>query len=256
MRTILVILVAFLPVQTARAQIVEVVKPSFMLRAEEDQTPVEWLGRGFVDYGFSGQLSTTAQVVKLRLGEPDGFSFPFYLLVGATNSNLGDPKPNKSAGLELVSPTGGLANFYVSYSGQIMKWKKVTRLAFAGSVSGRIIAGRDTTTGESLKEGSYYADAGLRFQTGLYDPKEKNPTVGVAWVQGQVFVAGVAHDEEYFGANISNVQGARGNIGMFLAKRVDIKIDVIWMSKDHSIPGQDATQVRLGFDYSVTTGKQ
>src|SRR5690606_29097917 len=77
---------------------------------EEEENPIEVLGRSFVDVFNSGKMQGTAQLLKLRIGEPNGFYVPFYFFLGASGDGFGDSELNENTAANLLNPIGGLFN--------------------------------------------------------------------------------------------------------------------------------------------------
>jgi hypothetical protein len=236
------------------AQVVEVqTKPRGAVVAAGNRDPVDLLARGFFDVVTSGQVQASAQVIKLRIGEPDGFSMPVYLLTGATRTTFGNAEEAEAAVLDLVAPNGGFVNVMTNiYANLINSNTDVTSLKFTGSIGGRLISAREQSEGDVSIFGAGYAHAGLYFQTGarIVGP---NPQDGIFWIQAAYSGSLLSNNQlqTYFGADAEAPRGLRGELGIFIKERVNLKLGAFIPDAGKSLPALDKTLVRFAFDYNV-----
>ncbi len=96
MKRIIIILALNISYNTGYSQIIDVdytdENQTFIKNEEGNKKPVEVLGRNFVDIFGNGKIQGTAQLLKLRIGEPKGFYVPFYFFLGASGDGLGNSK--------------------------------------------------------------------------------------------------------------------------------------------------------------------
>jgi hypothetical protein len=215
----------------------------------------ELFGKGLLDYGFEGQLQATAQAIKINIGEPNKFSLPISLLVGATNSDIGSPALNKSTVMSLISPTGGTTNvstnFYLKLFGS---GTGITSLKLSGLVAGKLITGRDSATNKSTSKPSGYFDGGLYFQTGAWTDEDGYKDGGIFWAQAKYTASYMAEEDlkTYFGPSVQGIpHGPRVEIGCFIQNRVNIKLSYYKAIGGKEIPTLNDSQFRLALDYSV-----
>ncbi|MFH1679359.1 MAG: hypothetical protein ABIH26_01800, partial [Candidatus Eisenbacteria bacterium] len=190
-RPVFVALLAYMVAGSGYAQVVEVFPTAGYARlGAEEGEGFEMLGGGFVDYGLNGQIQASAEVVKIYVGEPDGFYLPLYLLTGATSGELGTDELNKGSVFDLVTPTGGTVNACTNaYLSVFSTRKHVTRVSLSGFLSGRLVAGRDINTTDSRLAPAVYADIGLTFQTGAWLANGTYEKGGIFWSQAKYAVA-------------------------------------------------------------------
>jgi hypothetical protein len=220
-----------------------------------EKKQIEFFGKGLLDYGFEGQLQATAQAVKVNIGEPNGFYLPVYLLVGATNSDLGSAELNKSAVMNLINPTGGTlnlsSNFYIKF---YESESKVTSLKFNGYIAGKLISGRDAVTNESFSKPSVFFDGGLIFQTGAWTEDEGYKDGGVFWMQAKYAASYMAAEDlrSYFGESVNGIpHGVRFELGCYIKSRINIKLSYYKAINSSNIPTLNDGQFRLALDYNV-----
>ncbi|WP_316814482.1 hypothetical protein [Pedobacter nyackensis] len=249
------ILLSFLLLSTAlKAQIVEVYNGSPRLGAAQ-QKDVELFGKGLLDYGFEGQFQATTQAVKIHIGEPNKFYIPVYLLVGATTGDFGKDELNKSAILSLLNPSGGLLNLngngYVRLTGSETS---ITSVKLTSTIGAKLLTGRNSVDNSSLIKPVYFADPGVYFQTGAWDPGTGYQDGGIFWLQAKYALFGMAKKDlqEFFGSAVNDIpQGIRFEMGCFVKDRVNIKLSYFKAVSGKDIPTLNDGQFRLALDYSV-----
>jgi len=237
----------------SRAQNVEVFTGSARFAAGAIKT-VESFGKGLVDYGFSGQLQTTAQFLKVNLGEPQGFYVPIYLLVGATSGDFGADKVNKGTILGLVNSTGGVVNLSGNFYANLYKSKSgITNLKFSTLAGAKVVSGRDSTSGGQLKPAAFI-ESGLYFQTGAWADGTDYQDGGVFWIQARYALIAMSQDDlkTFFGNNQGQMpSGPKIEMGIFIKDRVNVKLSFYKAITGKDIPTLGDSQFRIGLDYSV-----
>jgi hypothetical protein len=217
--------------------------------------PVQFFGKGFLDYGLQGQFQTTAQVLKINIGEPNGFYLPVSLLVGAANSDFSSNEVNLNTIMGLINPTGGAMNLSTNFHVKLYDDNdKVTRLKISGLLSGKLITGRNYITNESHVSPSGYLDLGVFFQTGAWTAQDEYRDGGIFWVQAKYSVSYLAGKDiaTYFGEDIQGMpNGPRIEVGCYIKNRVNIKLAYYKALGKDGIPSLDNSQFRLALDYSV-----
>ncbi|WP_285056593.1 hypothetical protein [Pedobacter ginsengisoli] len=215
---------------------------------------VELFGKGLIDYGFQGQLQTTAQAVKVNIGEPDAFYLPLYLLVGATSGDFGTNELNKNTVLSLINPTGGVLNLSSNLYLKIFSSKSdITSLKFTTLFGGKLVSGRDVTNASALLKPAGFVDAGLYFQTGAWEEDTGYQDGGVFWLQARYGIIGMSKSDlsSYFGNTASVPHGPKIELGILVKNKVNIKLSYYKAVGTTNIPTLDKNQFRLALDYSV-----
>lgn len=228
---------------------------SIVVVSRPQQQGVELFGRGLLDYGFEGQLQATTQFLKINIGEPNKFFIPVYLLIGATSGDFGKEQLNKNTIMSLISPSGGLLNLNGNLYFRIFgKDDAVTSLKFNSMIGAKLITGRNLVNNEALIKPVAFADPGLYFQTGAWSPEDGYKKGGIFWLQAKyaLFAMDKSGLSEYFGATANSVpQGVRLEMGIFVERRVNIKLSYFKASAGKNIPTLNDGQFRLALDYSV-----
>jgi hypothetical protein len=212
-------------------------------------------GKGLFDYNVNGQIAANVQVLKIRIGEPKGFSIPFYLLTGATSTTFGDSKDNESTVADLISPTGGFINgFFNGYIHLLGAKEKVTALESTFSIGGRMVSGKNKS--ENIQEifGAAYLDVGFLFQTGAWEADNNYVDGGVFWAQMRyaATIASKSKLEAVFGENMESPAGLRFELGILIQDKVNIKLGGYIPQAGKSLPTLDKTAWKIAFDYKVS----
>ncbi|WP_276374312.1 hypothetical protein [Chryseolinea sp. H1M3-3] len=239
---------------SANAQTVEIESSKDTESFAEEKQDVETFSRGFIDYGFEGQLQATAELIKINIGEINKLYLPIYLLVGATNGEIGTNEINKQAVLNLISPIGGVLNVSTNlYVNLIRSESKITFIKLAAFGAAKGITGRDINTGDSKFIPSFMFDGGLFLQTGAWLANEDYKEGGVAWLQVRYMASIMSQSdlETFFGEDAEIPQGPRIEAGILIKDKVNIKFSVFIPNSGSGIPTLDSNQFRLALDYKV-----
>ena len=137
---------------------------------DSTEKTVEVLSRGLFDFFSNGKMQGTAQLLKINIGEPNGFYIPLYLLVGSSGDGLGAQKKNENTVANLLNPIGGIFNGTINAKNNIFASKSgITSLKLSYQLSGKLINAQDTLTGNSKFLSACYGNLGFLFQTGAWE---------------------------------------------------------------------------------------
>jgi hypothetical protein len=214
----------------------------------------EWLGQGLFDVTESGQIQTSASLVKIYVGEPGGFRIPFYLLTGTTSSALSEDSGNEATVWDLISQTGGLASLATNLDRTLWSSQSgITILKGAFAAAGKIGTGSDPASGDAEFFGAGYVDGGLVFQTGAWQGDDQYRDGGIAWLQARYAygLAGNTRLEELFGPDAERPHGVRIDGGIFIQGRINVKVGVFLAVGGEDLPNLDGPALRFSFDYKV-----
>lgn len=254
MRFVSLIIFFYSFVCTGLSQAVEIESSKNTESFAEEKKDVESFSRGFVDYGFEGQFQTTAELVKINIGEINKFYLPVYLMVGATNGEIGDAEINKQTVLNLISPIGGVLNLSTNmYINIARSESKISFIKFAAFGAAKGVTGRDLETGDAKLASSFMLDAGLFFQTGAWMANEDYKEGGVAWLQARYMASFMSSSDlqSFFGATAENPRGPRIEAGILIKDKVNVKFALFLPDSGSGIPTLDTNQFRVAFDYKV-----
>lgn len=140
--------------------------------------------RGFAEAFSSGVVQVSGQLVRLCIGEPDGFRLPFYFVAGAAQEVATDPASDETALASIENPTGGVINLFFQQQ-HPLPWPKgqYTSLSIDWQLGGRYFASEDkdsSSAGVPLLVGD--GRLGMLFVTGAYDLDDTNSeNVGRFW---------------------------------------------------------------------------
>lgn len=160
----------------------------------------EVLNAGFIDLVSSGQVSASARLIRLRIGEPDKFSLPFTIYSGVSNNAFGaqvmgmTARTNEHLVTQFITPLSGLLNISVDGWKAWGKQEKITQAGFIYQLGERLLTGYRTTLPGSWLNGrphnflNSFATLGLFFQTGAWE-KERSTNMGTCWISVRYHVA-------------------------------------------------------------------
>lgn len=150
--------------------------------AADSAGAVQILKSGTIDFQTDGNVQASAQLLKINIGEKDGFYIPFYFYTGAAGSAFGTDKFNQAAMTNLLNPVGGTFNLSFNGLNPIYKTGKYTSLQVSYQLGGRMVNARDSLKQQNLNTISGLANAGLYFQTGAWGDADP-ANMGLFFVQ-------------------------------------------------------------------------
>lgn len=156
---------------------------------------------GFIDLVSSGQVSASARLIKLMIGEPEKLHIPFSVYGGVSNaafpqnSMYSYNKSNEHLLTQFISPLSGLLNFSIDgifYFGSKKqssnkKKEKLTRFGWLYQAGERVLTGIRTgpmtspLTGKPYNFLNSFAVGGMYLQTGAWE-REKEGNMGICWL--------------------------------------------------------------------------
>ncbi|MCE2704849.1 MAG: hypothetical protein LW624_05200 [Terrimonas sp.] len=117
------------------------------------------LNAGFIDLVSSGQVSASARLIRLRIGEPDKFSLPFTIYSGVSNNAFPAQvmgmaaRTNEHLVAQFITPLSGLLNFSIDGWKCFGKQEKITQAGFIYQLGERLLTGYRTTVPGSWLNG-------------------------------------------------------------------------------------------------------
>ena len=253
-RVTLVVAAMFVP-GAASAQLVELTRNPTpgVSRAPQDLCNTSVFGRSGLDFFFDGPAQASVQVVKLCLGEPDGFNLPLYLFVGPSGDAFGGVEPNETVAAGLVNPLGGTINASINQAHTL--WGKPgkhtsIRLAYQGTF--KLLSGKNLDDPEkSVLLPAGYGDIGLRLQTAAWEAGTTN--YGVAWVQAKLaaHVASEVSIQEALGAEVKNkFAGYSVDFGIEIDGKLNLK-GGMYSADQPLVPLLSKPYWKFSFDYKA-----
>ena len=239
----------------SNAQNVEVYTGSPKAGAGSEKN-LELFGKGLLDYGFAGQVQASAQALKINIGEPKGFYLPVYLLVGATNGDIGSEKINKSTVLSMINSTGGLMNLSTNFYAKLYASESaITSLRFTSQLGAKLVTGRDSLTNDGQIRPMGFFEGGLVFQTGAWEADAGYEEGGIFWVQARYAIMSMAKDDlkSYFGEKVDQLpSGPKLELGILIKNKVNIKLSYFKAVTGQNVPTLNDGQFRVALDYNVS----
>ena len=91
------------------------------LYEDDSENKAEVLKNGFIDILTNGDMQASARLLKLNIGNPNGFYMPFYIYTGASGNSLGENNLNQTLISNLLNPIGGSLNLSFNGLQQLVK---------------------------------------------------------------------------------------------------------------------------------------
>lgn len=248
--------------QQATAQIVELHRPAVDKAGEvsalsgthglcDSGRAAEVFERALLEVFTQGQLQAGAQLVRLCIGEPEKFTFPLYLVVGAATPAVGNATPAQNTTAALLNPLGGNLNLQVNNTHRLYVAGEYTELSIAYLLGAKYLRGQSSTNpadGLGLLVGD--AELGLRFQTGAFDLDHPGKA-GVFWFQlkSAAHVGSTARLTTLFGTPASSVINLSAELGIEIADRINLKGSWYETLNNRDVGGLRDAVFKSGLDY-------
>ena len=216
----------------------------------------EILGRGFIDFFSNGKMQGTAQLLKLNIGEPNGFYVPLYILVGSSGDGIGMQKKNENTIANLLNPIGGIINGAINGRNNLYASKSgITSLKLSYQLSVKLINAQDSATGNSKFLGAGYGNLGLFFQTGAWDQDDKG-NMGVFWIQAKATASYAFDDASYkkvLGNNFSESYfvGYAIDLGIEINNRINLKAGLYQYLNNQKLDLVEKPVFKFSLDYNL-----
>lgn len=152
----------------------------------------EMLSSGFIDLMNNGQVSASARLIRLMIGEPGKFSIPISMYSGVSSNNLSSSsyisvRNNEHLINQFITPLSGLLNFSIDGIKFFSKSKQLTKIGFVYQVGDRILTGirvgalSDPLTGKPYNFLNNFGVGGFYLQTGAWENSNTN-NLGFCWL--------------------------------------------------------------------------
>jgi len=211
--------------------------------------------RAFVDLLNGGQLQTSAELVRICVGEGK-IVLPLYFLMGSNSASVSDPSDEQKSLATLIAPTAGTFNVQLVNANELKSWGKFTDLSVsyqAGIRYSRLPVAGSADVSEPVVSGDFAA--GLRFQTVAW--KAGDPaTSGLFWVQAQLGgrVVSQANMQRVFGLDARKPTTVSVEGGIMIEGLITLKWSWSKVLNNDQTPGLKRDVLKLGVD--LKTHKQ
>ena len=223
----------------------------------QEQTGLELFARQGAELTFNGPGQALVQLVKLHIGEPDGFNLPLYFFLSPSGDVLGGKQDaNEPTAASLVNPLGGAVSLTINKDHKVVgKTGKYTSLKISYQLSGKLVSGSKLPTPtEHLATVVGYGDLGLLFQTAAWRENSKGD-LGVFWLQAKIGGSVGSKDNlvQLFGPGV-NSSIAHWSIfgGVDINGYLNLKLGLSQVIGKDAVPVFDKPFIKLAFD--VTPG--
>ncbi|MBC7947928.1 MAG: hypothetical protein H7Y42_08620 [Chitinophagaceae bacterium] len=148
---------------------------------------------GFIDILNNGQMSASARLIRVYIGEPGRFAVPLSFYSGVTANNfqqqvsIGGVRSNDHLFHAFINPLSGLINISSEGKFYFSNALSVSRLGFLYQVGEKILTGykvgpaMNPSTGRPINFLNSFFSAGLYFQTGAWE-KTNHEEMGIFWL--------------------------------------------------------------------------
>ena len=153
----------------------------------------ELFNAGFIDLVSSGQVTASARLIKLMIGEPGKFAIPLSVYGGVSNTTFQSSssgtvyKTNEHLLTQFITPLSGLLNFSADGIIYVTQKNKITKAGILYQLGERVLTGVRTgaynnpLTGKPYNFLNSYGVAGLYMQTGAWERNQTN-NMGICWM--------------------------------------------------------------------------
>jgi hypothetical protein len=153
----------------------------------------EILRSGFLDVSTNGQVGASARLLRIWIGDPDGFAIPVSIYSGVSagtfpgQSAAAGGRSNDQLVNAFINPLTGLINFSFDGSFPGKATDQVTSGALTCQFGGRVLSGitpgpiSDPQSGRPVNFFNSYGSAGFYFQTGAWNGDQLN-NLGIFWI--------------------------------------------------------------------------
>lgn len=217
----------------------------------------EWLNSG--RFGFNGDLSvqSTAQILRYRIGEPNGFNIPLYILTTVTDQNTTDTEEEQVALNNILNPTAGLFNSLFANSIQIAgKEGKKSTLSIIYGLGYKLISAKSNSLQSRANISTIYTDAGIRFVTGAWVDGDQSK-YGTFGIQLKGFFTSALNNQDnmklLFGPDTkSYFAGISGDIIIFISNEIDLRLNISRALSQKKIDEKDLTRTVVNFSVNYS----
>jgi hypothetical protein len=153
----------------------------------------DFFNAGFIDLISSGQVSASARLIRLMVGEPGKFSIPLTVYGGVSNTAFQQQavfslnRSNEHLVTQFITPLSGLLNLSVDGMPVLSKVSRITKWGLLYQVGERMLTGYRINSGANPFSGrshnflNSYAVGGVFFQTGAWE-RESSAQMGISWL--------------------------------------------------------------------------
>lgn len=210
------------------------------------------LSGGFIDIVQSGQMSASARLFKLYIGEPGKFQLPFSIYTGVSANNFSANQFSDDIILSLISPGNGFFNMSVDGINRITG-KGITSLQLQYQAGLRFLSFYSQLNSDKVIFFNFISGMGLTIVTGAWE-KNKVNNLGSFWFNFRgLYSASPAYIlNTFFTVPVQhNILGCSGGMGVEISRTLNVKIFSFHFLNNRHIPSFSQSHLQLSFNYSM-----
>ncbi len=214
----------------------------------------EFLSGGFIDMFQTGQISASARLLKLYIGEPGKFQLPVSLYSGVTANNLSVSNADKDVANVLINPAAGLMNMMFDGRNKLLgKNGRYTSLHIQYHSGIRLLSLYSQRSGKNSTTFNFIAGAGFTFVTGAWERDQKN-NIGLFWVNIRCLFSDIpdAVFPNFFIVPLeSRLVGISGGFGIEITHTLNLKVLCFRVLNNQHEETFTKPLLQVSFNYSL-----
>jgi hypothetical protein len=231
-------------------QIVELNYTRGVSTEPEDVKP-QLLKGGFVDYTSNGTIQASARLLRLDLGNPNGFNVPFIVYVGASGQAFEFPEVNSTAVSNLLNQLGGIINASFNRTGDLSKPKGYSVFRYSFQIGVKYLTGTDSVRVENFDFANGFANAGVLFQTKAWAGNESR-NLGIFWMYLKA-IGSISPktelDRMFRKVDSAWFYGYSFDVGLEINQSVNIKLGLYQYLNNEVIKQFEDPLIKISLDY-------
>lgn len=218
----------------------------------ESEKDTDLFKAGQFDIGQNGMTQAGINILRLRIGEPNGFNIPLYIALTSTGPGLGSGEDQPQATLaRFIIPTGGLINVAINDSKPFSKMGPKSALSYSYHLGYKLNSGIDSLTLKNELFSSAFFDAGIRFVTGAW-VEDDTSKLGLGFIQIKAFATFSSEStlRNLINSSVSNVfAGISGDAGIFIKDYADLRFSISALLNNENATNLDKYTFNFAVDY-------
>ena len=223
--------------------------------SSEQDGNIQVLKSGFVDFLTDGNIQASARLLRINIGEMNGFYLPFFIYTGASGNAFGSDELNQTTVSNLLNPIGG--NINLSFNGlqNLISVSGITKLKLAYQFGGRLLNGRDSVSKENLNFFNSFGNIGFFFQTGAWTPTDPS-NMGVFYIQAKCITSMSSQEnlQKLFGRTEIDSKlllGYSVDAGIEINRVINIKLGLYQYTNKSNINLLKEPIIKFSLDYAL-----
>jgi hypothetical protein len=222
--------------------------------AESSNAP-QFLKSGYVDFLTDGNIQASANLLRINIGDKNGFYLPFFIYTGVAGNAFGSDSLNSTTVTNLLNPIGGTINLSFNGLQNLTKSETVWKLKFAYQVGGRLLNGKDSLTQANFNFFNGFGNIGFFLQAPAWTPDDPS-NMGIFYVQTK-FISSISTQDNYqklFGPqsiSSSFLLGYSIDAGIEINQVIDVKLGIYQYVNEKNVSLLKNPVVKFSLNYST-----